>query len=155
MPLTVPGTPATFGPRRDSPSENIVDVAAAGAVSRYSTQTGAAPGLGNTIMNPPPPMFPAGGYVTAKAKAVATAASTAFPPCRSILRPASLAGADTETTMPRWDVATWMSALNANCGIAAKKIRPVHAKPVTPADSERLADWTCLIMISFRTSCVI
>ena len=31
-------------------------------------------------MNPPPPRFPAEGWVTAKAKPTATAASTALPP---------------------------------------------------------------------------
>jgi hypothetical protein len=47
-------------------------VAAAGAVSRYSTHTGRFPGPGQTIMKPPPPMLPAEGHVTANAKAVAT-----------------------------------------------------------------------------------
>src|SRR5665647_2798429 len=42
-------------------------------------------------MKPPPPMFPALGYVTASAKPVATAASTAFPPAFMISTPASLA----------------------------------------------------------------
>src|SRR5262245_56839415 len=32
-------------------------------------------------MKPPPPMFPASGYVTASVNAAATAASTALPPC--------------------------------------------------------------------------
>ena len=32
-------------------------------------------------MKPPPPILPARGYVTAIAKPVATAASTALPPC--------------------------------------------------------------------------
>src|SRR5262245_47791792 len=42
-------------------------------------------------MNPPPPMLPAPGYVTASANPVATAASTAFPPRRMISRPTLLA----------------------------------------------------------------
>src|SRR5688572_11456156 len=51
-------------------------------------------------MNPPPPILPALGCVTASAKAVATAASTAFPPFARIAAPTSEAGAETETTMP-------------------------------------------------------
>ena len=42
---------------------------------------------GQTSMNPPPPMLPAAGYVTVKAKAVATAASTALPPRLRIATP--------------------------------------------------------------------
>src|SRR6516165_4843990 len=40
-------------------------------------------------MKPPPPMLPAAGSTTAKAKAVATAASTALPPRFRISVPAS------------------------------------------------------------------
>ncbi len=51
-------------------------------------------------MNPPPPMLPALGCVTARANAVATAASTAFPPIASTEAPASQAGAEVQTTDP-------------------------------------------------------
>src|SRR5450759_2510248 len=51
-------------------------------------------------MKPPPPMFPALGWGTASAKAVATAASTADPPFDSTAAPASHAGADVQTTSP-------------------------------------------------------
>src|SRR5215204_3037609 len=54
-------------------------------------------------MKPPPPMFPALGRVTASAKAVATAASTALPPLARIAAPASHAGADVQTTRPSLD----------------------------------------------------
>ena len=54
-------------------------------------------------MNPPPPMFPALGCVTDSANAVATAASTAFPPLARIDAPMSDAGADTETTSPDFE----------------------------------------------------
>src|SRR5512145_3207290 len=54
-------------------------------------------------MKPPPPMLPAEGWVTAKAKLVATAASTAFPPLASTDAPASHAGAETQTTRPSFD----------------------------------------------------
>src|SRR5262249_42286123 len=55
---------------------------------------------GCTTMNPPPPILPAAGYVTASAKAVATAASTALPPLCKMSRPTSEAGAETENTLP-------------------------------------------------------
>src|SRR5688500_13492708 len=51
-------------------------------------------------MNPPPPMLPAVGCVTASANAVATAASTAFPPRCRMLAPTSEAMADVDTTRP-------------------------------------------------------
>ena len=58
-------------------------------------------------MKPPPPMLPARGRVTASAKPVATAASTALPPLASIARPASLASRSGPTTMsPRAAVGT-------------------------------------------------
>src|SRR6185436_12414777 len=53
-----------------------------------------------TIMNPPPPILPALGCVTASANAVATAASTAFPPRARIEAPASQAVDDVQTTTP-------------------------------------------------------
>ena len=60
----------------------------------------AAPSPGQTIMNPPPPMLPASGNVTAIASAVATAASTALPPLAKIAAPTSAAAGDTHTTIP-------------------------------------------------------
>src|SRR2546421_7334793 len=51
-------------------------------------------------MTPPPPMLPASGQVTARAKATATVASTALPPFFRTAAPASDAGAETDTTMP-------------------------------------------------------
>src|SRR5690242_6944860 len=54
-------------------------------------------------MNPPPPMLPAPGYVTASANAVATAASTAFPPRRRMLAPTSDAIDELEMTSPRFE----------------------------------------------------
>src|SRR5258708_3012363 len=54
-------------------------------------------------MKPPPPMLPALGCVTASAKAVATAASTALPPLASTPAPASQAGAEVQTTIPSFD----------------------------------------------------
>src|SRR6185312_11689588 len=51
------------------------------------------------FMKPPPPMFPAVGYVTASANPVATAASTALPPALRISTPASLARRELLTTI--------------------------------------------------------
>jgi hypothetical protein len=45
-------------------------------------------------------MLPAAGCVTARAKPVATAASTAFPPCCKIDAPTSEAWDEVETTRP-------------------------------------------------------
>ena len=56
-------------------------------------------------MNPPPPIFPFDGLVTASAKPVAIAASTAFPPALSTSAPASLAILVAETTIP-WEART-------------------------------------------------
>src|SRR5579872_4215833 len=49
-------------------------------------------------MNPPPPMLPATGCTTARAKPVATAASTALPPCRITATPVLDASSWTLTT---------------------------------------------------------
>src|SRR5262245_36956692 len=57
-------------------------------------------------MKPPPPRLPANGYVTASANAVATAASTAFPPFPRMLAPRSDAMPDAETTRPLFDRTT-------------------------------------------------
>src|SRR5690242_15541259 len=51
-------------------------------------------------MKPPPPILPASGHATARAKAVATAASTEFPPDRRTARPASAPAGATHTTTP-------------------------------------------------------
>src|SRR5437588_10405520 len=51
-------------------------------------------------MKPPPPILPAAGSTTARAKAVATAASTALPPCFRISTPACDPSSSSVTTMP-------------------------------------------------------
>ena len=51
-------------------------------------------------MNPPPPRFPASGHVTARARATATAASTALPPRFMTSTPTREAMASTVATMP-------------------------------------------------------
>src|SRR6476661_8915817 len=67
-------------------------------------------------MNPPPPMLPALGSVTARANAVATAASTALPPFARTAAPASQAGADVQTTRPSFD-AIPASGAAAGCSV--------------------------------------
>ena len=62
----------------------------AGARSRKSMNV-ERPSAKRTSMNPPPPMLPAEGCVTASAKPTATAASTALPPAFSTATPASVA----------------------------------------------------------------
>ncbi|MNY05578.1 hypothetical protein D3C86_1383030 [compost metagenome] len=51
-------------------------------------------------MKPPPPMLPASGQVTAMARATATAASKALPPCFMTSTPTRLAIAETLETRP-------------------------------------------------------
>jgi hypothetical protein len=76
-----------------------VGEALAGAISRKSNATG-SPVAGRTTRKPPPPILPAVGCVTASAKAVATAASTALPRSRRTSAPMFDARASCETTMP-------------------------------------------------------
>src|SRR5438552_3535356 len=115
----------------------MVLVAAPGAVSRYSNTVGAPCG-GWTTMKPPPPMLPAAGCVTARAKAVATAASTALPPSLRMVRPASDPGADTDTTTPLRN-STPLSPAGAGASQIARTVRPSKKRsiikssfPVTP-----------------------
>ena len=58
-------------------------------------------------MKPPPPRLPARGRVTASAKAVATAASTALPPCAMICAPIRLDSAFWLTTMASSSITGW------------------------------------------------
>ena len=66
------------------------------------------PRLGShSTRKPPPPKFPAWGKVTAKAKEVATAASTALPPSRRIWAPTAAAWASWAATIPADDSTGW------------------------------------------------
>src|SRR5689334_11419870 len=62
-------------------------------------------------MKPPPPRLPANGCVTASAKAVVTAASTALPPLLRIAAPRSEASSDDDTTSPAFDVTVAAGAI--------------------------------------------
>src|SRR4051794_74356 len=66
-----------------------------------------------TTMNPPPPMLPAVGCVTPRAKPTATAASTALPPFFRISTPTSLAAPSALLTAPCVPIATPGSAAEA------------------------------------------
>ncbi len=102
----MPGTPIAFmllwllSPIR-SPlvSRYILLVAASGAFSRKSMVV-TFPSAFIKTMNPPPPIFPAEGRVTAKENAVAIAASTAFPPFFNMAIPVSEDKLLEEATMP-------------------------------------------------------
>src|SRR6185295_14858427 len=72
-------------------------------------------------------MLPATGWVTARAKAVATAASTAFPPSWSAREPTSEASAFCETTMPRRARTTWAGP--ASAGTVRKQANSSRAAP--------------------------
>jgi hypothetical protein len=76
----------------------MLRVAAAGATSRKSSAYDFPPR--RATRNPPPPTLPAMGKETARAKAVATAASTAFPPLARMSTPTLVAMAFALTTIP-------------------------------------------------------
>ena len=73
--------------------------ALSGASSRKSMNVD-RPSASRISMNPPPPMLPANGCVTAIANPTATAASTALPPFCSTDTPTSAAIDSIATTMP-------------------------------------------------------
>src|SRR3954449_9338251 len=73
-------------------------------------------------MKPPPPRLPASGCVTASANAVATAASTALPPCARTLAPASHEGAETQTTRPSFDGTPRSSAERIGAPLVAARM---------------------------------
>ena len=108
-PATVPGTPTARWLRwwireeySPSSSRNIRGWARRGAFSLKSN-TVELPSGKRITMNPPPPMLPATGCVTASANPVAMAASTALPPARSTAAPARLACGYADTTIPPSD----------------------------------------------------
>ena len=107
--------PAARQPRRESRvgfpslSRYISRDDFSGARSRKSINV-VRPSAKRTSMKPPPPMLPAEGWVTARARPTATAASTALPPVCRIATPASVAWISRETTM----------ALRARTGVAAE-----------------------------------
>src|SRR5215204_14646 len=85
-------------------------------------------------MKPPPPRFPAPGYVTASAKPTATAASTALPPRCRISTPALDASASADATIP-WRART--GSRDAPCTeTSAPQTVAIHAR-VTPARRAR------------------
>src|SRR5262249_19631489 len=78
-------------------------------------------------MKPPPPMLPASGQVTARAKPTATAASTALPPFFRTATPTSAAGAETQTTMPLRPVAEWAAGAGVTAARAPSRARAAGA----------------------------
>src|SRR3954463_15820612 len=94
------------------------------------------------IMKPPPPRLPAAGKVTASAKPVATAASTALPPAFRISSPTALARALLLTTIAspttgeilelnRHDEgkATTLGAIDSGFGAPATLLQPIMRTP--------------------------
>src|SRR4051812_48829266 len=90
-------------------------------------------------MKPPPPRLPALGWVTASAKAVATAASTAFPPRARTDAPTSEASPETETTTPRRDATTPVSRawVADGCAAAADEIATTYRRVASDALEKR------------------
>src|ERR1700719_603740 len=93
-----------------------------------------------TSMNPPPPILPAAGSTTARANAVATAASTALPPRSRISTPARDASSSSVATIPwaprtaslrqlfsesarAWySAASWARAAGRKVNVSSKKL---------------------------------
>src|SRR5579862_667567 len=88
-------------------------------------------------MNPPPPMLPANGCVTASANAVATAASTALPPFANTDAPASDATSDDDTTRPVFEATPRLAGVWAR-GAAVKR-RTTAIKPRRTSRDRRRA----------------
>src|SRR5580765_5098936 len=79
-------------------------------------------------MKPPPPMLPALGCTTAKAKAVATAASTAVPPAAITSAPMRDAISFDEETIPFWErVGTELAPVETVSAIATRTARSARA----------------------------
>src|SRR5213592_3273740 len=80
------------------------------------------------MRKPPPPMLPAEGWVTASANAVATAASTAFPPSH-------------RTSTPTWEATKFWEAtipLRARAGTEVAAAEPAVARTPTAASNRSL-----------------
>src|SRR5690348_8987713 len=119
-PRTVPGTPAARQPTRLSlvtlplASRYMSCDALRGAFSRKSINV-VQPSTRRISMKPPPPMLPAKGCVTARAKPTATAASTALPPDFRTATPTSAANGSWATTIPlRAYTGSWALAGGVN-----------------------------------------
>ena len=110
-PATLPGMPAARGPSwlsivgLPSLSRYMSRLALPGAISRKSSAVD-FPSGNWMIMKPPPPMLPAVGWVTPRARPTATAASTALPPFSSTALPIAVACFSALVTAPRLPVAT-------------------------------------------------
>src|SRR5207245_233808 len=78
------------------------------------------------MRKPPPPMLPALGWVTARANAVATAASTALPPSHSASTPAWVARKFWLTTIPLRARAGTVAAERAEA--VARAVRTVESR---------------------------
>src|ERR1019366_304910 len=104
-------------------SRYMLREASRGARSRKSMNV-VRPSARRTSMKPPPPMLPAVGWVTARAKPTATAASTALPPARRTSTPAWVAWRSRVTTM----------ACRARTGCAAHAGMPAVDPETAPFD---------------------
>jgi hypothetical protein len=102
----------------DGPSVYIVRVISVGSAEKdafVACLKAVEPSVLRITKNPPPPMFPAEGCVTAKAIAIAIAASAALPPDWSTFSPTWAALGSWATTMPCFArTGWWASATNTN-----------------------------------------
>ena len=103
-------------------------------------------------MKPPPPMLPASGQETVRAKPTATAASTALPPLASTTLPTRVAGVDTDTTTPS---AAWTTEGSSK---AKKKVPPrnTRKKAEEKRRGKKTRDWSANTSPVFRVfSCLL
>src|ERR1022692_1430599 len=109
--------------------------AAIGARSRKSINV-VRPSARRINMNPPPPMLPALGCVTASASPTATAASIALPPFCRTSSPTAVAWRSRDTTMP-WRARTGCAA-QPHTGVAISRRANVWRIPL---DSTMRLSW--------------
>ena len=124
-PSTVPGTPTARCEAVERPSITLPSsswymsrCALAGAFSRWSFAI-TRPSASRNTMKPPPPRLPAEGCVTASAKPVATAASTALPPRLRMSMPTWEASGEREATTPFWPRTTCAGSAVAGSALGA------------------------------------
>src|SRR5215210_1275955 len=102
------------------------------------------------IMNPPPPIFPASGCTTARAKPTATAASTALPPCCRMSRPTCLAIGLPDTTIALGASTTLALPRNGQLG-AAPALGETPGVPRVPQADNRASRPTRAVAGDIRT----
>ena len=105
---------------------HVAAMPSSGRCSRKSMNV-VRPSANRASRNPPPPMLPAQGYVTASANPTATAASIALPPAFSTATPTSVAMGSCATTMACRACTGWRAARGT---ATASRRRPARTRTV-------------------------